>query len=701
VRRLTVVLGLLAVLLGVAAAPALAEPPQTLSDQVTDSAGVLSGSDEQQLRETLTNLERDHGIRLYATFVNSFDGMSGKAWTTQAGQQSGLGGHDALLAVAVQDRKFDIHTGTSIPDSRVQGVEAQVQDQLASKDWAGAVTTLADGLAGGSGSSTSSGSGLSSGAVTGIVLVVLLALGAGSYLFFRSRRRRRELEAEQRQAVPQGPPDPYAGVPTDELNARASSALLDVDEKVRTAQVNLDYARSYYGEEAVPGYAQAFAQAADELGKAFHIRQLLDDDIPEDEPTTRRMLADLLKLTGDADQRLQAQAQAVDALRERERTAPQAMDDLLRRIGELQQRLPQEQQRLADLGTRYAPSAFSAVADNVDQAGVRLAAAEQALGEARQAQQEGHAGRTVGRLLPAEQAVGQSVTLLDAIERQARDLATAEQRIAAARADTEADLAEARSMLRSGDQGGLQAQVARAEAALAAADTALRPSDGGRPDPLAALRRIEEADGELRQGLQSARDAQTQARKAAEALDQALLTARSAVSAAGDFISTRRGAVGPEARTRLAEAQRHLDAAQAQASADPQAALREAQRADQLAQYALQVAQSDVEQWSQQTGYGWGGGYGGPGWGGGYGGGWGGYGGWGRRGGGGSGLGWGLGGLLLGGLLFGDHDNDHGGGWGGDGGAGWGGGGDFGGGWGGGGDFGGDFGGGGDSGGSF
>jgi hypothetical protein len=685
VRRLTVVLGLLAVLLGLGAAPALADPPQAVSDQITDSAGVLSSGDEQDLRQTLATLQQDHGIRLYAVFVDSFDGVDRAAWAQQTAQQSGLGPNDALLAVAVQDRKFDIHTGTSIPDSRVQGVESEVQQKLGSNDWAGAVSTLADGLGGGTGSS-SSGAGLGSGAVVGIVLVVLLVLGAGSYLFFRSRRRRRELEAESQQAVPQGPPDPYAGTPTDELNARASSALLDVDEKVRSAQVNLDYARSYYGEEAVPGYAQAFAQAADELGKAFHIRQLLDDDIPEDEPTTRRMLADLLKLTGDADQKLAAQAETVDALRERERTAPEAIDQLLRRIGELQQRLPQEQQRLQDLGTRYAPSAFSAVADNVDQAGVRLAAAEQAVGEARQAQQEGNSGRMVGRLLPAEQAVGQSATLLDAIERQARDLDAAGQRIAAARADTEADLAEARAMLRSGDPGGLQAQVARAESALTAADAALKPSGGGLPDPLAALRRIEEADGELRQGLQSARDAQTRARKAAEALDQALLTARSSVAAAGDFISTRRGAIGPEARTRLAEAQRHLDVAQSQARSDPEGALREAQRADQLAQYALQVAQSDVEQWSQQTGYGYGGGYGGPGYGGGYGGG------WGRRGGG-SGLGWGLGGLLLGGLLFGDHDND---GWGGgDGGAGWGGGGDYGGGFGGGGgDFGGDFGGG-------
>jgi hypothetical protein len=185
-----------------------------------------------------------------------------------------------------------------------------------------------------------------------------------------------------------------------------------------------------------------------------------------------------------------------------------------------------------------------------------------------------------------------------------------------------------------------------------------------------------------------------------------MLTARSAVAAADDFIATRRGAVGPEARTRLAEAQRHLDTAGSRAAADPVAALGEAQQADRLAQTALSLAQGDVEQWSQQAGYGgygpgygggyggpgYGGGYGGPGYGGGYGPGYGGGygGGYGRGGGLGRGLGWGLGGLVLGGLLFGDNDHDN-----------WGSGGAFGDSWGGGdfgggdfGSFGGDFGGG-------
>ena len=46
------------------------------------------------------------------------------------------------------------------------------------------------------------------------------------------------------------------------------------------------------------------------------------------------------------------------------------------------------------------------------------------------------------------------------------------------------------------------------------------------------------------------------------ALDQALFAAQSRVQAVSDFIDTRRGSIGPEARTRLAEAVRQLEAAQ-------------------------------------------------------------------------------------------------------------------------------------------
>ena len=202
----------------------------------------------------------------------------------------------------------------------------------------------------------------------------------------------------------------------------------------------------------------------------------------------------------------------------------------------------------------------------------------------------------------AEQAMTQAEALLDGIGRLGADLAAAGERIATARAETEQDIAEARALLAAGDSGGasgeLSGLVARAEAALASATAAQNATP---PDPMAALRLIDEADTALDRGLVTARDAQAASRRAAAARDQALLTARPAVAAAEDFIASRRGAVGTDARTRLAEAQRHL--AQAQVPGiNPAAALAEAQAADTLARQSLDLARSDVSRWSSGGG---------------------------------------------------------------------------------------------------
>jgi chromosome segregation ATPase len=440
-------------------------------------------------------------------------------------------------------------------------------------------------------------------------------------------------------------PDPYAGTTTEELQGRASNALLELDEAMKTSQLDLDYARSQYGEEAVVGFDKALATSRDELSRAFALRQQLDDgmggrDNGTDEPTTRQMLGEILRLTAAADARLDEQAEAFGRLRDLENTAPAVLEALAPRIAALRERIPQEERRLADLRGRFAESALAPVRDNVTEAQARLAAAEQEVHEALDALGAGRNGDAVGDIRAAEDAVAQTTTLLDAVGRLAADLEAAGGRVAAVRAETEKDLAEARSLVAAGNRIGLGPQIARAETALSSADAALRPADGSPADPLTALRQLEEADIALEQALSVARDAQTQIRRAAAALDQAVLTARSTIAAAGDFIATRRGAVGPEARTRLAEAERHLDVAVDLGRDDPVAALREAHQAVALAQQALDRAQDDVARWS---GGGYGGGYGGPG---GFGGGYGGGSGGGRG-------GVDLGSLVLGGILAG------------------------------------------------
>ena len=372
-RRLSVVLGLMATLLLAAGGPALADPPFGVSGRVTDQAGVLSSSDKADIEQAIDDLRKNEGIGEYVVLVDSFDGQNGKQWVAQTAEKSGLGAKDVMLAVAVGgERHYGVHPGSAIDADKLNTVVINdVEPKLSSGDWAGAAVALAEGMGG--------GSGASSGAATLAVVVALILVAGGAYLFFRSRgRRRREREAtpaiERRQPV-----DPYEGTPTEQLNYRASAALLDLDERARAAGTNLDIARSYYGEEAVPGFDRDLATSRDELSRAFTIRQELDDEIPEDEPTQRRMLAELLKLTGAAGERLRKQAAALDELRERERTAPQVIEDLRRRIGELQQRIPVQAEKLASLQRRYSSATVTSVGENVREAGVRLEAASQAV----------------------------------------------------------------------------------------------------------------------------------------------------------------------------------------------------------------------------------------------------------------------------------------------------------------------------------
>ena len=95
-------------------------------------------------------------------------------------------------------------------------------------------------------------------------------------------------------------------------------------------------------------------------------------------------------------------------------------------------------------------------------------------------------------------------------------------------------------------------------------------------DAAVAVRAAQQAVGQVGQLLASidtaAVDLATRAdlrKKHAAELDQQLQRARSQVSAAQDYITTHRGAVGAGARTRISEAERHLEAAVSLAAGDP------------------------------------------------------------------------------------------------------------------------------------
>jgi tetratricopeptide (TPR) repeat protein len=258
------------------------------------------------------------------------------------------------------------------------------------------------------------------------------------------------------------------------------------------------------------------------------------------------------------------------------------------------------------------------VSDNIDQAQERIRFASTALSRAETDARQGDRSMAAVAVRGAQEAVKQAGTLLAAVETLSANLARVRDGVRAALADLDADIAAGRAVVSAGATPtgatvgvtDLAGQVARAEQVAAVVRAELA---GPRPDPVDALRRIEEVGAGLDRALANIRDAAQQTERARSALDQAITRARTEISMVADFVATRRGAVGGQARTRLAEAQRHLDRALALAPSDPVAALSEAQRADALAERAGQLARGDVNQWSMPEGdfFGAGGGMGG------------------------------------------------------------------------------------------
>ncbi|MGW8887752.1 TPM domain-containing protein [Streptomyces sp. NPDC055749] len=640
-----------------------ADDPVTLSrdGQITDKVGAV-GDRDQPVEDALDSLFDEHRVQLFVVYVRDFSGRSAQTWADETANRNGLGQEDVLLAVATHDRQYaySVDAGSRLTDAQLQDVASTaIEPALAANDWAGAAIGAANGysavLAGQSvptptltPGAADPGTGSSDGSSAGnLILPAALVGGAGAVAVYAYTRRKRRASGRTTPAATGwgsgAAAEAEPPTPLPELDAQAKEVLVDTDDAVRTSEEELGFATAQFGEEAAVPFTEAVTHAKTELTAAFRLRQQLDDAFPEDDAARRRMLDEIISRCADANERLDTVSEDFDRLRALERTAPQALATAEAAFRELTGRISTAEATLTAMSSRYAESAAAPVASGIEQAKDRLLFATSSLNEARQAVDGGDNSKAAVYVRAAEGAVGQAATLVDAVDRRAKELAEAAGRLPASLTETETDLADAGGLLQGTSEGvstaDLRGRIARAQAVL---DDVRAEVAAGPYDPIDALRRVEEADAALDEALAGAREQEQGTLRARSLLDQAMLTARSTIGAAADYITTHRGAVGSQARTRLAEAQRRWERAGELAGADdPQGALAEAQQADALAGQAQSLAEQDVRSYGNQ---------GGPG---------------GVQGGGGGMSGAVLGGIILGGLFGGGGGRGGGGGFGG------------------------------------
>lgn len=588
-RMLRLLLAVVAV--GVLFAPnAAAQPPFRLAEYVTDDAGALSTGQRAQVRDAVDQLYTARRIRLWVVYVESFSGQQAEAWARNTQGLSDLQNSDAILAVATLDRAYAF----LVSPAAGGGVDADairtddIEPALRSGDWAGAATAAAAGL----NEITTAGSGTWIGMVAFLVVLALLVVGL---VLWTRRRKRTRRDAEFAAARRVDPTDPaaLAALNLDALDDLSKSMVVDVDNAARTSDNELALAVEEFGDRDTAPFTAAVAAAKTTLAQAFNVRQTLDDAVPETPQQRRDLLTRVVVAAAKADRELEAQREAFAALRDLVINAPTRLDAMTQQMVDLTARLDPARQTLSTLRTQFAETALASVTGNVDTAGQRLTFADSNITTARtlvSRPAESQSG-LVDAVRAAESALGQARTMLDAVDNAATDITRAVAALPDAIADIKAGIEHAARLL---SEGGVQRAAELAAARDAAERAVTTAASSGTADPLGAFTQLTKADAELDRLLATVAEERAAAERMSRAFDQALFSAQSRVRGVSDFIDTRRGSVGPEARTRLAEAVRQLEAAGAKRSTDLPAAVAHANGAAMLASQAQQLADNDV-----------------------------------------------------------------------------------------------------------
>jgi predicted nucleic acid-binding Zn-ribbon protein len=573
---------------------AAAEPPFRLQTQVTDNAGVLTSSDLAEVRQAVDKLYNDKRIQLWVVYVTDFSGQSGLAWAQNTMNASDFGDDDALLAIATEDRAF----GFQVPSTVTGGSSAlpdnvrrnEIEPALRNNDWAGAAVAAANGL---NTSPPATGTGVSGLGILIALAVLLLAVLALWLWMRRRRRKRREAEAAAARRVDPTDANALASVPIDALDDLSKSIVVDVDNAVRTSDAELALAVEEFGTAQTEPFSRAVTNARTTLSQAFNVRQILDDAVPEPQQQRRDLLTRVVVAAARADRELEAQSDAFEQLRDLVINAPTRLDGMTQQLVDLTARIEPSEQTLNGLRTRFSETALSSVADNVEVAKQRLTFADQNITNARNlvARPAGDQIGLVDAVRAAESALGQARTLLDAVDSAATDINRAIATLPSAITDTQAGVDSATTQLQqSNTPQAAELTAARDAAAKAIADA----ESNGAADPLGTFTRLTNADADLDRWLASVTEQREAAERLARAAQQAVAAARSRIKAVSDFIDTRRGSIGPEARTRLSEANRQLEAAESKRESDPSEAVAHANGAATLAAQAQSLANDDV-----------------------------------------------------------------------------------------------------------
>ena len=422
---------------------------------------------------------------------------------------------------------------------------------------------------------------------------VLILVAAGAYAWWRHRRSARDrmnANADRGREGAGSPQDAAARPPTtEELRAEANAAMIATDDAIRSSQQELWLARAEAGEDVVEPFTAAVDKAQAELVRAFATARQAQDCADTDDE--RGLLEEILTRCATAGTHLDALAPRFDEQRDLDGRVGDVLTHLAGDLTTLKARLSDATGIVGTLKTQFPRATIAGVVDDLDLASERLVFAQASITTGEQLLASSDRLGAAARARAAEEALVQSGTLLDSVDRSPKVLARAQEAVTTMLRQTEKDIADAES-LGVADDLAAKGQFARETLGWAADEV----SAGGY-DPLEMRRALQDTDLALGRALGPIRPDDDTQERALSLLATAWYGARAAIRAADELIMTRRAAVGVEARVRLCEARGYHTTGTTLGDSDPPAALQHLRTADALAYQARTLAQQDEAAW--------------------------------------------------------------------------------------------------------
>lgn len=575
---------------------AVAQGTATLQDKVTDDAGVLSTQEKAELREKIAQLQKDEHLMLFVYITDEL-GTDPESFAGQAVKDKGP--NSAVYALSINDRKMGVQTGKDWPQGRLDQMYDAAYDKLASDEYAASALALADAALGNSASNNSASDSSGLAWLSGGAAAIVAAGGGIMYYSRRNTKKNNAQTLESAREIAPGDTDQLNRLPLETLDQLAQEELVSTDESIRRGKEELNIALSEFGPERVRPFTKAMNHSTSTLQKAFHLRQRLDDAVPESPAERRQMLVEIVSSCGQADDALDAQAEEFAKMRDLLIHSDEKLDELTQRTVGLRARLPEAESTLAGLKSNYDEHVLSSIADNPELAAASLDEAEKLLDKARgvQSQPAGQQGPLVGLIRDIEHACEMTDRLISGVENAEENIATARGNLEALIAEVEGEINEARELERQGKAQGTTADWDKLEELLGRAGTTVDEAKAhGQQDPLGQHTALTSIDTELDEALDRVREKTSTHARQLDLFRQQISVAESNIQAAEDLISSRGRIIGSGARTALADAKRlHAQALHTERS-DIRAALQSSREAVAAAQAALQRAKDDMDE---------------------------------------------------------------------------------------------------------